>query len=271
MREQAYTLRINQGGNYCGHDRVHPQFTLAKPVKVGKGGIPQVLSKCMERLKGYYDNPRHLLPSLNLANGSDRQQRSERREACIRLLACLLKFTELSKLQVGIPTREGFVNLTVDLLARHTGIGLRRTERALHDLKAAGLITITSQASLVNGVWKGFAAIKTISRTLFKAFGLAVALRFECKKAAKRLREKEEKWQQEKEKLLHQVTETEKARYQLFMQSMAQQIKPSTSAMKPRIKRDTTQMKKELMLKALALKREHPHWSRDKCMSVAGV
>jgi len=109
---------------------------LTKPVKTGKGGIPRVLTLCAERLKDYYNNPRQLIPSLDLANGSERQQRSERREACLLLLMALLKYMDLASLRVGIPTEDGFLSLTVDYLAKQTGMALRRVERALADLKA---------------------------------------------------------------------------------------------------------------------------------------
>jgi len=80
-------------------------------------------------------------PSLDLANGSNRQQRSERREACILMLTVLLKYTDLASLRIGIPTPDGFLSLTIDFLAKQTGMALRRAERALADLKAAGLVT----------------------------------------------------------------------------------------------------------------------------------
>jgi len=93
----------------------------------------------MALLKSYYDNPRQIIPSLDLANGSERQQRSERREACLLLLMALLKYTDLASLRVGIPTQDGFLSLTVDYIGKQTGMTLKRVERALADLKAAGL------------------------------------------------------------------------------------------------------------------------------------
>ena len=88
---RAYVPRVNLGGNFCGHDPSDPILNTLNPVKTGKGGLPRVLSLCMERMDSYYARPSKVLPTLNAANGSQRQQRSERREACIRLLKALLK------------------------------------------------------------------------------------------------------------------------------------------------------------------------------------
>ena len=138
---RPYAPRENLGGNFCGHDPQNPRLTLEKPAKTG---IPFVLTRLMALLKSYYDNPRQIIPSLDLANGSERQQRSERREACLLLLTVLLKYTDLASLRVGIPTEDGFLSLTVDYLAKQTGMALKRVERALADLKAAGLVTIAN-------------------------------------------------------------------------------------------------------------------------------
>ena len=119
-----YVPRANLGGNFCGHNPRNPRFTLTRPAKTGKGGIPPVLTLCAERLQDYYHRPRQVIPSLDLANGSARQQRSERREACVLLLTALLKYTDLASLRVGIPTPEGFLNLTVGFLAAQTGLTL---------------------------------------------------------------------------------------------------------------------------------------------------
>jgi len=134
---RAYVPRANLGGNFCGHDPRNPRFTLTRPAKTGQGGIPRVLTLCAERLKSYYAHPRQLIPSLDLANGSERQQRSERREACVLLLTALLKYADLASLRVGIPTPDGFLSLTVDYIAQQTGMTLKRVERALADLKTA--------------------------------------------------------------------------------------------------------------------------------------
>ncbi len=149
----------------------------------------------MERLTDYYYRPRKYIPSLDLANGSQRQQRSERREACLAMLYVLLAYTEVASLRVGRPTKSGFVNFTVPWLARRSGLSLKRAERALADLKAANIVTV-SQARILqpDGTWKGLAAVKAISRHLFAAFGLNVMLRLQRDRKAKELKKRALEW-----------------------------------------------------------------------------
>jgi len=76
---RAYVPRENLGGNFCGHAPLSPRFTLARPAKTGKGGIPRVLTLCAERLKDYYYSPRKVIPSLDLANGQVGNRNTSRR------------------------------------------------------------------------------------------------------------------------------------------------------------------------------------------------
>ena len=187
-----YVHRVNTGGNFCGHQPENPRIALTEPVKQGRGGIPGVLLEAMRRCVDYYTSP-WKIPSLNLANGSSRQQRSERREACLSVLWAILKFTDLVTLKVGVPTPDGgFVNLTVGYLARQTGLPQRRVERALADLQRAGLVGVHARCEQrPDGSYKGLAAIKNLSKLFFAIFGLQFRLGFERKRAAKRLKKKQ--------------------------------------------------------------------------------
>ncbi|MGP9680213.1 hypothetical protein ACT3TC_16460 [Halomonas sp. AOP27-A1-41] len=192
MAGRSYTHRINTGGNFCGHMPENPRIALTEPVKQGKGGLPGVITEAMKRCVDYYSSPCKI-PSLNLANGSNRQQRSERREACLTTLWSILKFTDLVTLKVGVPTPGGgFVNLTVRYLARQTGLPLRRIERALADLRRAGIVGIHKRCEQrSDGSYKGLAAIKNVNKLFFAIFGLQMRLNFERKRAVKRLKQKQ--------------------------------------------------------------------------------
>ncbi|MGJ0484377.1 MAG: hypothetical protein ACR65R_07570 [Methylomicrobium sp.] len=74
-------------GNNCDHDPDNPCWF--KPPK--QHTRPKIISKAITAIRRYYRDPATTIPSLNLANGSDRQQRSERREACLTVLGCLLQ------------------------------------------------------------------------------------------------------------------------------------------------------------------------------------
>ncbi|CAI8982806.1 replication protein RepA [Methylocaldum szegediense] len=179
-------------GNRCGHNPAKPRW-FDPPQK--HADRPHVLRKLIERIRDYYSSPQKTLPGLNAVNESDRQQRSERREACICLLGCLLHYTDLVTLRVGIPQSDGsFQGLTMEFLAKTSGLGLRRAERAIHDLAAAGIVSIHPIAKRLDDcAYKGFAAIRAVSRSLFDAFGLGKWLRHEREKAVKRREKKARK------------------------------------------------------------------------------
>ena len=227
-----------------------------------------MLTLCMERMTSYYFRPRKVIPSLDLANGSQRQQRSERREACICLLAALLKYTDLASLRVGVPTSQGFLNLTVDYLAKQTGMTLKRTERALADLKSAGLLTVSQARQLqADGTWRGLAAVKAVSKNLFGVFGLAVMLKKERDKASKRLKQKAIKWQEEQPSQ-EPWTRTGRARVSLFMGSMAgglgKRPKAKTKPLRQPGGPPTDKVyNRKLVLKMAELKQQHWEWSRE--------
>ena len=175
-------------GNHCGHDPACPALGTHRIYPKGPGGLPLVLHKAVERLRGFYWRPA-LLPSLNLANGSTRQQRSERREACIQTLSTILYHLNLTTLCVGIPTPEQFVHLPLSTLGRQTTLGEKRIYRALRDLKQAGILTIAQpRCKTPGGRWIGQVAVKAVSRAFFRALGLGTMLYRARKHAARKHR-----------------------------------------------------------------------------------
>jgi len=258
---RAYVTRENLGGNFCGHAPLSPRFTLARPAKTGTGGIPRVLTLCAERLQAYYYSPRTVIPSLDLANGSERQQRSERREACVLLLTALLKYTDLTSLRVGIPTQVGFFSLTVGYIAKQTGMTLKRVERALADLKTSGLVT---RKRLPDGAWKDLAAVKAISRHLFAIFGLGRRLKKERVKASKRLKQKAQQWALAADK----ATRAGQARLALALKALPSL--PGRPSGKPKRKPpDDREYRRRLNLKLAELKEKHWNWSREQLIEAA--
>lgn len=188
IAKRAYTPRINTDGNFCGHRPDAPRLELVKPTtdKVR----PKILTELQGRVRQYYRAPRYI-PSLNAANGSKRQQRSERREACLLLLNAILEFTDLASLRCGVPTSAGFLSLTLDYLVQYTGMNMRRAERAMADLKRANLLTVSQPRQLQeDGTWRGLAAVKAVNVLLFTTFGLHERLKHERDRATKRLAKK---------------------------------------------------------------------------------
>lgn len=179
-------------GNRCGHIPERPRFFAPPPSHANRPGI---LRQLIERLRDYYARPAETLPGLNACNQSDRQQRSERREACLALLGAILHYTDLVTLRVGVPRPGGgLAGLTMPYLAEISGLGERRAERAIHDLKAAGIITVHPRCERLEDLnYQGYAAIRTVTRHLFTVFGLGQWLEHERRKAKERRDKKLEK------------------------------------------------------------------------------
>jgi len=193
---------VISSGNRCGHDPSAPRFFTPPAHHADR---PAILRKITSAVRNYFNNPR-TLSGLNAANASDRQQRSERREACCAILGAILHYTDLVTLRVGIPQPNGSMagipmeskNIEgggrVVGLAELAGLCVRRAERAVHDLKTAGIITVHPVCEKIDELtYKGYAAIRTVSRNLFEAMGLGRWLDHERRRATERKRAKEEK------------------------------------------------------------------------------
>lgn len=184
-KKRDYVRRINEGGNFCGHDRHNPLLSInCKSIR-----RPKVIKAAQKKLEEFYKDP-STLPMLQYARNSDRQRRSESREAEIQLIKVILEYTDLVTLRCGIPTETGFKPLTLDFLVKLTNLHKRRAERALSELVRVGLLSVHQPRQLVDNQWIGFAGIKTISKLLFKTLGLGAWLMFDRRKATKALLEK---------------------------------------------------------------------------------
>lgn len=170
--------------NQFGHCRLDP--ALFTPPEHHKQR-PAILTALTEKLGEYFYSP-DLLPSLNNANDSTRKQRSERRESCISLLGAYLHYTDLETLRIGRPASLGqFKGLTMEFLAKVAGLPLRRAERANSDLVRAGIIKVHKICNQVaDDKFIGLAAIRTLSKYVFEAFGLGKRLHKERRKAYNR-------------------------------------------------------------------------------------
>lgn len=192
MIAAAEQVHRRGSGNRCGHDPNAPRRFELPP---SHANCPRLIHKFVKVTLGYYYEPRRLIPSLDTANGSDRQQRSERREASVILLGCVACYTDLETMRVGIPQPDGSMSgLTVSFFAKMSGLSERRTERTFRDFKAAGLMTFHPICKRLDDcTYKGMAAIRTLSPKVFELFGLGRWLRHERDKAAARRRKKRRK------------------------------------------------------------------------------
>jgi hypothetical protein len=87
-----------------------------------------------------------------------------------------------------VPQENGtMLNLRVAWLAKRAGLSERRAERALHDLKMAGLIDIEQRHHRTSeNTWRGLVAIKAVSKAVFAALGMTRRLETERAKARMR-------------------------------------------------------------------------------------
>jgi len=189
-RESALIRR--PGGNRCGHDPVSPLLTPANPIRKGKGGMPRILSLAAERTKAWYAHPGKC-PALLQSSG--RRTRSERREACLIVLETLLSHLDLVSLALGVPTlANGFIDIDMKTIVRGSGLGQRRCERAIGQLKQAGFMQVTQPRGRSDeGRYFGCRAIRLITSALFEWLGLGPMLRREQARASEALRRKARK------------------------------------------------------------------------------
>jgi hypothetical protein len=168
------SLRVNHGGNFCGHNPESPSFINYLPKHDGKGSLPRILTKLCESVAGLYDDP-DLLPSFAHSLFRLRRMRTEQRDACVSMLLVMLQNTDLETLRVGNPKHRsgGFVSYTVAYLSKKAGLSFRRGQRAMRSLVDAGIVTVYQQRTVSeNGEYQSQAAVKTIHRAIFRAFGL---------------------------------------------------------------------------------------------------
>jgi hypothetical protein len=125
-------------------------------------------------------------------NRGNRQTRSERREAYQIILETMLSFLDLASLCLGTPTLDhGFVDVDMQALVAASGISQRRCERAIADLKEAGLMEVRQPRKLnEHGEYVGLRAIRVLREAFFEFLNLGPMLRRERARATERLRRK---------------------------------------------------------------------------------
>jgi len=176
-------------GNRCGHDPENPQLSPVEPIKSGPGCPPRILSLAAERAKEWFFTP---AKCPLLGGDSERQVRSERREAIQVVLEFLLGRLDLASLCVGTPTmKDGLIDLDMKAIVAGTGLGQRRCERAIGNLKEAGFMEV-KQPRLKNdeGHYFGLRAIRVLTVRFFEWLGLGPMLARERARASKALKER---------------------------------------------------------------------------------
>jgi hypothetical protein len=165
-----YLPRENSGGNFCGHDPAAPRFVMQNHAyftaqdidDLGCKRRPQILYDIVERIKGYYYDT-EVIPALHTANAhkrsSDRQRRSESREAVVNLLSVMIMYMDLSSFRIGLPLPTGgFFSYSLEWLAGKAKLSLDRAKNALSDLNDSMIISSTQRRELINEERKEYKA-----------------------------------------------------------------------------------------------------------------
>jgi len=183
-------------GNRCGHNP--EQFAADRldlpKVKAGHGYLPRVLTKTMKRCIEFFNDP-SLMKSLGFhkdkfnLDGSNRQVRSEDREAVALVYQSIVSCTDLASFRVGHYLKDGqFRNYTALELAERCGMvrvgkdpdqpgklkrfPTSRFWRAFKRLKGVGAIEVFEQfEEKENGDMRGRPAIKTVSEKFMRRLG----------------------------------------------------------------------------------------------------
>ena len=154
--------------------------------------MPRILSLAAERAKAWYYHPKKC---KLLQSHPHRKTRSERREACQIVIETILSHLELASLCLGTPTLEnGFIDIDMRTIARDSGIGQRRCERAIALLKEAGFMKVQQPRAINDqGDYVGLRAIRVVTTLFFEFLNLGPMLQRERARATERLRRKAQK------------------------------------------------------------------------------
>ena len=169
-------------GNRCNHNPANPQLNPRHPIRKGKGGLPRILSLAAERAKAWYKHPQKCPPLCV----NKRKTRSERREAYQVVIETLLIHLDLASLCLGIPTLDnGFIDVDMKTIVKTSGIGQRRCERAIAQLKKAGFMEVKQPRKLnAQGDYVGCRSIRVVTTTFFAWLGLGPMLQRERARAS---------------------------------------------------------------------------------------
>lgn len=139
------------------------------------------MSLAAEKSKAWYNEPDRC-PNLN--SSTNRKTRTERREAIIIIIETLLKRLDLTTLRVGLPVQNGFLNIDMKTIVKESGLGQRRCERAIAQLKQAGFIKVKqSRIKRAPDVYTALRVIRIITLDFFTWLGLDRILNKERSKA----------------------------------------------------------------------------------------
>ena len=193
---------IKPDGNGCSHDKRAVKRLISKNPYENKGKPEHYVVqgkrfdewgnklrsnaqyKATQKTDQYYSNT-DVMPSIEAARkalkrkaggGKTRHHRSEGREGVCRVISTLLMSMDVHSLRVGRPdaaNKKVFHYHSNESLAALSGLGMKRFQRHLELLQAAGVICMKRQyEKLENGEYVGKSSAIWFTRKFMKSMGL---------------------------------------------------------------------------------------------------
>jgi hypothetical protein len=164
---------IKMPGNRCGHVPTSPRLFNRPDHNKPR---PHILEQAIEKLKDVYRRPKKFFKKLATFHSSDRQKRSERREAIASVSQVLLHYFDLVTFRVGFYTSSGvFVPLEVEYIAEKAGIHFGRAKRAIAEITKAGYADAVRQfTKKEDGTFQGSASIRKLTVQFFIDLGIDI-------------------------------------------------------------------------------------------------
>ena len=202
-KKGAYTRIANNDstGNWCGHDKENPRYYYGKLAHKKR---PMILEKAKAAAQRFYESPNKIMCGLKVIRYSNRQIRSESREAIASVIQVLMHYIDLASLRFVMPTSDGSLFCpTMKFIAKSAGIGVKRLSRVIAELKKVGYLTVCERYKKTGDDYVGLSAVKCVRPQLFYALGIShMDLERQRKRAAKALIAKERMRRQSENSLL---------------------------------------------------------------------
>lgn len=163
-------------------------------LKLDISNRPWHIKNLINKLESCYKNREYglnnILVHLMFKNPSLCKVHPERYEAIIRVLQVMVYFTDFRTGNIGKlnPSTGEFTHMSIDAIAFHSGLNLRRVQRVLRDLSVTDYFKSKKRVEKISEfVYKSLNSIKKLSDKLFHHLGL----RYETLKKIRRHKEHE--------------------------------------------------------------------------------
>ncbi len=184
-------VELTHSGNRCGHDPANPR-TYARDAAHKK--TFDAIQLASDNAQEYAVSPEGLLDLIDFSRESDRQVRSERREAVSLVLGVLINHADMAHLRIVRYTNAtNWRDMKITEIADLAGITLKRCERALKELRRAGYLSLEHRFTFKKSGIRALVAVKRLNAVLFHHLGVGWGKLNHCIQWAKKRLERHQK------------------------------------------------------------------------------